>query len=451
MDDKIRIMKIKLSLAFLTLVLNVLVAISQDIQLAGDNQLWSQLHTYNKHFVAYSSNSSSDRIIFYPSGFTGSLINDKSNTFNTILNETDLNKTKGFSRELLYNDPPTVIFTNPTKDTTLTPGATLTLTAAANATAGGAISKVAFYANGNFLAEITAGPYTLTVPDVPADVYKVDAIAYDNNGLSDTATINVVVSLPPTVSFISPSSDSTYSAGTNIHIQANASDLDGIKRVEFYNNGIKIADDSTSDPYYGYVLNNVAAGSHVFVAKAYDNNNLFASDTITFTVNIPGGSVAWQLGGNSGTTPGTHYIGTRDNAGLFLKTNNLDRVYISSDGIVGIGTSNPDSSYRLLVNGKIKAKGLRVQAFGWADFVFEPYYKLRSLPSLEQYIRTNRHLPDVPTTKEVKDKGIDIAEIQARLLQKIEELTLYIIEQNKKLEAQAKKLELLERELKSNK
>lgn len=109
---------------------------------------------------------------------------------------------------------------------------------------------------------------------------------------------------------------------------------------------------------------------------------------------------------------------------------------INSKGFVGIGTSPTsvlDPEYRLSVNGKIRAKGLRVQSSGWADFVFEPGYKLKSLSEVDQYIKTNRHLPEMPAAAQVIKDGNDVGETQIKLLQKIEELTLYVIEQDKRL------------------
>ena len=68
----------------------------------------------------------------------------------------------------------------------------------------------------------------------------------------------------------------------------------------------------------------------------------------------------------------------------------------------------------------------------WADFVFEDDYSLMSLNELDNYIKVNKHLPEIPTTQEVEENGISVGEMNAKLLQKIEELTLYVIELQKK-------------------
>jgi hypothetical protein len=109
---------------------------------------------------------------------------------------------------------------------------------------------------------------------------------------------------------------------------------------------------------------------------------------------------------------------------------------------VGIGTINPQS--KLAVNGDITAKKVKVTLLGWSDYVFDSSYQLAPLQQVEKYIQQNKHLPDVPSAATVKKEGIDLGDNQAVLLKKIEELTLYIIEQNKKLEAQYKRTEAQE-------
>ena len=105
-----------------------------------------------------------------------------------------------------------------------------------------------------------------------------------------------------------------------------------------------------------------------------------------------------------------------------------------NNGNVGIGTTNT-FRYKLAVNGTIGAKEVIVETTStWSDFVFEPTYKLMPLKELNTYIQENKHLPEIPTTAEVKEKGISIGEMNSKLLQKIEELTLYIIEQEKRIQ-----------------
>ena len=118
------------------------------------------------------------------------------------------------------------------------------------------------------------------------------------------------------------------------------------------------------------------------------------------------------------------------------------------DGItVGTGVTIPaGSTYKVAIGGGILTEKVRVATNGttfWADFVFDKNYRLRPLSEVENYIKSNNHLPEIPSTAEVNKNGIDLAETQALLLQKVEELTLYVIEQNKKIEKLEKKVKRL--------
>jgi len=110
---------------------------------------------------------------------------------------------------------------------------------------------------------------------------------------------------------------------------------------------------------------------------------------------------------------------------------------ISENGNVSIGAEYNVPNFlqsKLAVNGTITAKEVVVTLTGWADHVFNDDYKLMSLNELEKSIKTDKHLPGIPSADEVKKNGVSIGDMQAKLLQKVEELTLHVIEQNKKLE-----------------
>jgi hypothetical protein len=101
-------------------------------------------------------------------------------------------------------------------------------------------------------------------------------------------------------------------------------------------------------------------------------------------------------------------------------------------GNVGIGTDEPN--YKLDVQGTIRAQELKVDMQG-ADFVFEEDYELRSLEEVEAFVSENKHLPDVAPAKEMQENGVNQSEMNQKLLQKIEELTLYVIEIKKEVKA----------------
>lgn len=94
-------------------------------------------------------------------------------------------------------------------------------------------------------------------------------------------------------------------------------------------------------------------------------------------------------------------------------------------------------------DGKIKVKEVEVKTNVWADYVFKKEYQLKSLEDVEKHIIEKGHLPNIPTAQEVLENGINVAEMNSKLLEKIEELTLYSIEQNKQLKFQAEEIKML--------
>ncbi|PUZ23919.1 hypothetical protein GA0116948_1083 [Chitinophaga costaii] len=114
-------------------------------------------------------------------------------------------------------------------------------------------------------------------------------------------------------------------------------------------------------------------------------------------------------------------------------------------GAIGIGTTAP-GPYKLAVEGTIGARKIKVTTVNpWADFVFDDDYPLPDLTELKTYIQVNKHLPGIPTTADVQKEGIDVGDMNAKLLQKVEELTLLLIQQNdriKALEQPLKKIKL---------
>lgn len=220
----------------------------------------------------------------------------------------------------------------------------------------------------------------------------------------------------------------------------------------------------------------------------------------------------WSLTGNAGTTPGTNFIGTTDIKDLVFKTNNSERIRLTSQGRLGIGHGSSTLSYdpyaQLVVEGDClialgeSAKGFRVfdlpndynhfrvdsesqnvfiQEFpigytiigssgvptctdcneyklfvkkgirtekvkvdiaannGWADYVFKKDYRLRPLAEVEKFIAENGHLPEVPSEKEAIENGIELKEMNILLLKKVEELTLYTLQQQKQIDEQQKR------------
>lgn len=147
----------------------------------------------------------------------------------------------------------------------------------------------------------------------------------------------------------------------------------------------------------------------------------------------PSATIRMFADGNttSGSAPGKIIFQTQP-TGSAAGNTLVNRMVIREDGNVGIGTDNPQSL--LAVNGKLTSTEVEVTLSGWSDFVFYDDYYLRPLEEVEQFIQANRHLPDVPSEAEVLENGVELGVMSSILLQKIEEMTLYIIDLNKRIE-----------------
>jgi hypothetical protein len=110
---------------------------------------------------------------------------------------------------------------------------------------------------------------------------------------------------------------------------------------------------------------------------------------------------------------------------------NTSILSLSDNGRVGIGTDSPDSE--LTVAGNIHSREVKVTVNAGADFVFDASYQLRTLEETEEFISENKHLPEIASENEMLENGLLVGEMNIKLLQKIEELTLYLIEQNKEI------------------
>jgi len=131
-------------------------------------------------------------------------------------------------------------------------------------------------------------------------------------------------------------------------------------------------------------------------------------------------------------------------SGVAFGSENGEVMRVCTNGTVGIGTATP-GSFKLAVEGKIGARGIKVTLQNpFPDYVFGSTYELRPLASLSKYIDQNKHLPGIPSAAQVeKDGGVELGDMSVKLLEKVEELTLYILELNKKLEQQQQEIDRL--------
>jgi len=173
--------------------------------------------------------------------------------------------------------------------------------------------------------------------------------------------------------------------------------------------------------------NNVVADSYTAIGSYFANGNGNVNSQVRF--------------GNEEVANSKSYLafatGTAGTA--------LERIRINSIGNVGIGITNPQN--KLDVNGTIHSKEVKVDMNGWSDFVFKKDYTLPTLQEVEKHIAEKGHLENIPSEEEVLKNGINLGEMNSKLLQKIEEMTLYMIEMQKEIERQNKKIEFLQTKL----
>lgn len=147
------------------------------------------------------------------------------------------------------------------------------------------------------------------------------------------------------------------------------------------------------------------------------------------------------------------WIGTTSGHGLYIGANNNGIIYVDTLGRTYLGLNNLKigrirkelkAKYRLFVSEGMLSEDYGIAPIGsWSDYVFSPLYNLRKLGDVEEFIEKHKHLPDVPSAAEVAEKGYSQHEMNKVLLQKIEELTLYTIEQEKKIDRLQEKLDAL--------
>jgi hypothetical protein len=153
------------------------------------------------------------------------------------------------------------------------------------------------------------------------------------------------------------------------------------------------------------------------------------------------GIASWQTPASSGGGSASLWTAIGTN---ITTTHTSGTVCIGSSSII---TPDPDGFYKLYVAGGVKARKIKVDQAVWPDYVFESDYHLLSLTEVEIFIKKNKHLPGVKSAEEINKEGVDLGDNQAALLKKIEELTLYSIEQDKKNTEQSKQLADLQEEI----
>lgn len=215
-------------------------------------------------------------------------------------------------------------------------------------------------------------------------------------------------------------------------------------RLHIHNNG-NIGIGTTSPKYLFHINGNLYARDAIF------GNNI-SGTTSNFIIQGPNNAfgiegkrdIAFEYVSAGKSIIRTYRSSGYGNYMQFLTTDNSSstpkvRLHIHFNGNIGIGTETPQSA--LDIKGKVVAEEVEIKVASGADFVFESDYLLKPLSDVESFIKENKHLPEIPSEKEMIENGLNVNEMQIKLLQKIEELTLYVIEQDKKINKLEKLLE----------
>lgn len=227
----------------------------------------------------------------------------------------------------------------------------------------------------------------------------------------------------------------------------------GSSGMIYYNDGNVGIGTTNPAPLLSIYKNTNATNYGGYTAMEINNPNI-SGDAISALVlrsgTIPGSGLSGAVGGIStkAIDNASQYLWLRAYASTYpIYVGYTQSNLVITNGKVGIGTTAPVE--KLSVNGTILAQKVRVSqaAADWPDYVFEKDYPLPALDSVEVFINANKHLPNVPGAKEVSENGVDLGENQKILLQKTEELTLYLIQQNKIIESLKSEISDLRREV----
>jgi hypothetical protein len=259
-----------------------------------------------------------------------------------------------------------------------------------------------------------------------------------------------------------PSYSGGWSRGFFVVNQDNSTNYIGLGVLGSCSNGITTMDRAWigpdyNNPYMNFLLNGnvgigtTTPGSKLEIFNTAQTGHLLLSANDNFSADYTRIDIDFHVA-NTGHTIGRIASMYDDSSnggsgGLRFYSRScgslIEKMRITASGNIGIGTTSPDQ--KLTVKGKIHAEevivDLNVPA---ADYVFAKDYSLMPLHKVEQYVKTNSHLPDVPSATEIKDKGLSMGEMQNKLLQKIEELTLYVIDLKKENEQINKRVKELE-------
>jgi hypothetical protein len=191
-----------------------------------------------------------------------------------------------------------------------------------------------------------------------------------------------------------------------------------------------------------------SAALHIKSSKPAGNTTIIAdANDPVFTMRNAGVDKGFVALSDNDIKIGT--FASNDLGNFVIRTNGADRIVVRPDGKMVLGSptgSAPVNNHLLAVKGRIAATEFTVtNVAAWPDYVFADDYKLKSLAETEAFIKANKHLPNMPASAIVEKDGYDLGDMQKRMMEKIEELTLYLIEANKNIQRQQKEIDLLKK------
>jgi hypothetical protein len=282
--------------------------------------------------------------------------------------------------------------------------------------------------------------FTNIAPDSAGHI-KVYVNTISNTEVADISGLQLIATRTPVptpdVRITNPDNNDIIGDDGNIVIRATASETGGsVTKVEFYAGLTKIGE-SSSAPYTATWVN-PDEGHYTLTARAIDAAGV--TNTSIIQVNVQSLNYFWSTTGNIATNGDSSFVGTVDTNRLSFRTNNVERMTILNDGTIGIGTKNT-YGYLLAVNGTAIFTKAKIKTTGtWPDYVFKKEYVLPELGDVEKYVIEHHHLSGIASEQEVQRDGIDVGDHQAAVLKKVEELTLYLIRQNKTIEEQNRQM-----------
>lgn len=183
------------------------------------------------------------------------------------------------------------------------------------------------------------------------------------------------------------------------------------------------------------IISLLLSTSHIGIVYAqFSRLHIKTPTTSTMGISTGGPSGSRIIGinhdGTAGVISTTTLNGVADPSPMKFATGGQVRMTIFEDGTIGVGTNGVTSGAMLAIGGRVQAREVKVNVSTGADYVFGDTYKLPSLQEVQAYIRQHKHLPEVPAASEMENDGLSLGEMNILLLKKIEELTLYTIQQS---------------------